>query len=269
MEKTDTQAVPLDQIICTIQGEGRNIGIPSLLIRTKGCNLSCQFCDSKRTWSIKSSDFVLDTDNIGIFTKEVINAVHELDYKIKCIMLTGGEPSIYFDNIIYRKFVTNLAQELDLDYVEIETNAAYRQFEDTEEFFTSLLNSAVNKNIIFNISPKQKSDIELIKKNILWCCDKKNNFNGKIDFVIKVVNEPNIIHILENDLLPILSPMSDPNIYIMPLTPYKKDGLIDKGEYIQNCHKTIEYCLRMGFNYCPREHIWLFGTNTNEHAKIL
>ena len=36
----------INQVIYTIQCEGLNIGKPSILIRTQGCNLRCPWCDT-------------------------------------------------------------------------------------------------------------------------------------------------------------------------------------------------------------------------------
>ena len=266
-DSIESQVIPIDQVICTIQGEGQNSGIPSLLIRTKGCNLSCPFCDSKRTWQIKPSDFTLSIDNLVTVSRQIIDTIkNDFQYKIKCLMLTGGEPSIYFDNIVYRNFISSICEGLDLDIVEIETNAAFRPFSDTENFFQTLATTRLNQKLIFNISPKLKSDMELVKQNILWCY---NNRSEKIDFTVKVVFSEDLISQFEKDILPILTPMDSPVIYIMPMTPYKGDGSIKKDEYLDNCHRTIEYCLTRGFKYCGREHIWLFGSNVNEHKLLI
>jgi len=34
------------QIVNTLQGEGRNSGIPVVLVRIAGCNRNCEFCDT-------------------------------------------------------------------------------------------------------------------------------------------------------------------------------------------------------------------------------
>lgn len=263
---TQSQTVPIDQIICTIQGEGSNIGTPSLLIRTKGCNLSCPFCDSKRTWQIKSDDLLLSIKNLIVLEKQIVDVVrNNLNYNIHSLILSGGEPSIHFDNIVYRNFIGRLCESLDIDVVEIETNAAFIPFKNIENFIESL-STRINDRIIFNISPKDKSDIEIVKQNIIWCYDHKES--QKIDFVLKIVNAKSSIEQFEQELVPIISPLENVKIYIMPLTPYNSNNSIDKEQYIKNCQDTVRYCLKTGYKYCPREHIWIFGQNVDEHLKI-
>lgn len=41
----------ISEIFYSIQAEARHTGVPTVFIRTYGCNLKCNFCDSKYTWS--------------------------------------------------------------------------------------------------------------------------------------------------------------------------------------------------------------------------
>ncbi len=71
------------EIFYSIQGEGTQVGVPSIFIRLHGCNLSCGFCDEllhKGEYESLSFDEVL----------ERIRA-----YPSMHVIITGGEPSIY------------------------------------------------------------------------------------------------------------------------------------------------------------------------------
>lgn len=67
------------EIFSTIQGEGRNTGLPATFIRFAGCNLNCPWCDTKR----HAKEFLSLT--------EIMAKVRRL--KNRAIIVTGGEPT--------------------------------------------------------------------------------------------------------------------------------------------------------------------------------
>jgi 7-carboxy-7-deazaguanine synthase len=73
------------EIFYSIQGEGALIGVPSVFIRTSGCNLRCSWCDTPYTsWHPEGSETAID--EIVAKTAEYSSARH--------VVLTGGEPMI-------------------------------------------------------------------------------------------------------------------------------------------------------------------------------
>ena len=73
----------VNEIFYSLQGEGAYTGTASIFIRLSGCNLSCDFCDTKHQ---------LYKD----YTKEEI-AREIAVYEAKNIVFTGGEPSLQLD----------------------------------------------------------------------------------------------------------------------------------------------------------------------------
>jgi 7-carboxy-7-deazaguanine synthase len=68
-----------------VQGEGTLVGVPSLFIRTSGCNLRCSWCDTPYTsWNPEGEE--LSISAILERTDEYKAARH--------VVLTGGEPMI-------------------------------------------------------------------------------------------------------------------------------------------------------------------------------
>jgi 7-carboxy-7-deazaguanine synthase len=77
--------VKIAEIFYSIQGEGSLVGVPSVFVRTSGCNLRCVWCDTPYTsWRPEGSEVSLDVilAQIGAFPQ----ARH--------VVLTGGEPMI-------------------------------------------------------------------------------------------------------------------------------------------------------------------------------
>ncbi|WP_336001223.1 7-carboxy-7-deazaguanine synthase QueE [Halorientalis halophila] len=86
----DTEsALPINELFHSLQGEGRLAGVPSVFVRTSGCNLRCWFCDSYHT-SWEPSHAWLDLDEI-VAEVERFAADH--------VVLTGGEPLLHEESV--------------------------------------------------------------------------------------------------------------------------------------------------------------------------
>jgi 7-carboxy-7-deazaguanine synthase len=73
------------EIFYSVQGEGGLVGVPSIFIRTSGCNLRCSWCDTPyASWHPEGED--LSIDRILERASEYKAARH--------VVLTGGEPMI-------------------------------------------------------------------------------------------------------------------------------------------------------------------------------
>ncbi|MCW5965264.1 MAG: 7-carboxy-7-deazaguanine synthase QueE [Bryobacterales bacterium] len=73
------------EIFYSIQGEGGLVGVPSVFVRTSGCNLRCVWCDTPYTsWTPEGED--LDVAAIVRTVQQHKAATH--------VVLTGGEPMI-------------------------------------------------------------------------------------------------------------------------------------------------------------------------------
>ena len=79
------ERLPLVEDFYTIQGEGYHIGKPAYFIRIGGCDICCDWCDSKISWNPKDHDLV--------DIKDIVN--NALNTPAKAIVVTGGEPSRY------------------------------------------------------------------------------------------------------------------------------------------------------------------------------
>jgi 7-carboxy-7-deazaguanine synthase len=76
--------VKISEIFHSIQGEGSLAGVPSVFVRTSGCNLRCKWCDTPYTsWQPDGRDMTVE---------EIAEAVD--DYPCGHVVLTGGEPMI-------------------------------------------------------------------------------------------------------------------------------------------------------------------------------
>ncbi len=75
----------ISEIFYSIQMEGSYIGYPAIFIRFSGCNLNCDFCDTK--YALKDGR-IMSSD-------EIHNSISS--FNANRIIFTGGEPALHDD----------------------------------------------------------------------------------------------------------------------------------------------------------------------------
>ena len=74
----------ISEIFYSVQGEGMLVGMPSVFVRTSGCNLRCAWCDTPYTsWQPEGEELDLD---------QIMAAALRLPARYAVV--TGGEPMI-------------------------------------------------------------------------------------------------------------------------------------------------------------------------------
>jgi len=97
----------INEIFYSIQGEGTDMGLPTIFIRFTGCNLRCKYCDTKYAFYEGK--------------KMSVKNIYEIISKWKCnrICITGGEPLLQDEVYDLIDFL------LKKDYkVSVETNGS-------------------------------------------------------------------------------------------------------------------------------------------------
>ena len=74
----------ISEIFYSLQGEGELTGVPSVFVRTSGCNLRCNWCDTPyASWH---------PEGTMMSVEEILAEVQK--HPAKHVVLTGGEPMI-------------------------------------------------------------------------------------------------------------------------------------------------------------------------------
>lgn len=98
----------ISEIFFSIQGEGIQVGYPTVFLRLFACDLRCSWCDTM--YAVEGKDF----ENLD--GKDVLKEIYKYDCKRLCI--TGGEP------LLQESKVVKLSEELSKDgfFIILETS---------------------------------------------------------------------------------------------------------------------------------------------------
>ena len=99
----------INEIFFSIQGEAGTSGLPTIFIRTTGCNLRCLYCDTGYAWE----------EGEELSLSRIISRISA--YPCKRICITGGEP------LCQREGVIAIAEKLqEMKYsITMETNGSW------------------------------------------------------------------------------------------------------------------------------------------------
>jgi len=222
--------VKISEIFYSVQGEGILAGVPSVFLRTSGCNLRCTWCDTPYTsWNPEGDDLALDTilaDVRGHGSRHVV--------------VTGGEPLI-------QQEIVQLTQGLkDLDlHITIETAGTVYQP------VTCDLMSISPK--LANSTPTQRDDGRWAAQHdrLRYQPEALKKLMAEYPYQLKfVVSDP-------DDLTEIEAILKETNadrsrVLLMP-EGTSSEALSERARWL------VEICKREGFRYGPRLHIDIYG----------
>lgn len=219
------------EIFQSIQGEGILSGMPSVFVRTSGCNLRCSFCDTPyASWEPEGPEMT---------AAEVAGEV--LRHETRHVVVTGGEPMLAPD-------LPELLETLGCAgrHLTIETAATvYRPVRcDLASLSPKLANSA----------PREREGGKFLAMHEGARCrpDVIRQFLDNHDCQLKfVVENPGDLLEIET-LLAELPRVSPERVLLMPMGVCHRE-LAERSSWLSGL------CLARGWRLCPRLHIELFG----------
>lgn len=219
------------EIFYSIQGEGMLIGMPSVFVRTSGCNLRCDWCDTPyASWNPEGEDMPLGgilADVRGHWPTHVV--------------ITGGEPMIAQDIV---RFTQRLKEILDA-HITIET--AGTVFEPV----------ACD---LMSISPKLSNSTPRRREGGRWAAqhdrlriqpDVLHRLMEAYPYQLKfVISKPEDI----DEVRSLVEQLGADKTRVVLMPEGTDPGpLYDRGQWL------VELCKREGYRFTPRLHIELWG----------
>lgn len=219
------------EIFYSIQGEGRLIGIPSVFVRTSGCNLRCVWCDTPYTsWRREGQNWGL---------REILQEVAK--HPSRHVVVTGGEPLIAAE-------IEELAAGLKSLGAHVTIETAATLFKPVACDLVSMSPKLSHSTPWHRAKGKFAKAHEARRLNFEVIQQFIDNYDYQLKFVVDRRDDfGEIERILER-----LERVQVSRVLIMGQGRTPR-ALRDKAKWI------IELCKHYGFGYTPRLHIELFG----------
>jgi organic radical activating enzyme len=276
--------IKISEIFYSLQGEGRFVGVPSVFLRTYGCNFKCagfgmpagrlsrevtpiadtvQFytsfndlplvttgCDSYASWHPAFKHLSLDYE-----TEEIVDKLLELTPNNHWVqnngndvhlVITGGEPLLGWQRA-YTELLANPRMS-DLKNITFETNGTQRLSVDLIDYLTQLKG---DREITFSVSPKLSASgedpIKAIRPEII--AEYQQYGHTYLKFVVETEEHiDEAVGVVDQYRA---AGFKGP-VYLMP-----QGGVVDP--YESNKLNIANICCERGFNYSPRLHVDLWG----------
>ena len=207
--------IKIAELFYSIQGEGRYMGVPSVFLRTFGCNFSCRGfgmprgelseeanninpinfseykdlplvstgCDSYASWDPRFKDL-----SPLLTTEAIANRIAEIlpfkEWRDEHLVITGGEPLLGWQRA-YPDLLNQPCMK-DLKEITFETNGTMRLTKEFKSYLTDWTYGSDEREITFSVSAKLPCSGEpwddAIKPEVV--CDYENYGTAYLKFVI-------------------------------------------------------------------------------------
>jgi len=223
--------VKIAEVFYSIQGEGRLAGVPSVFVRTSGCNLRCHWCDTPYTsWQPEGEE--MDVERIVAACRT---------FPARHLVLTGGEPMI-------APRIAELTRRLKACAYHITIETAATVFATVECDLASLSPKLSNSTPWQRDGGRFAQSHERLRMNVGVIQQWIDAHDHQLKFVVEgPADLPEI-----DELLARLRRVRPENVLLMP------QGT-SAAELASKAGPIAELCKQRGFRYCPRLHIELYG----------
>jgi organic radical activating enzyme len=279
--------IKLAELFYSIQGEGRYMGVPSVFLRTFGCNFKCQGfgmprnelsaeaediavqhalkpyakyeelplvstgCDSYASWMPEFKDLspLVETDGI---VDRIMEMLPNNEWGDAHLVITGGEPLLGWQKA-YPDLLSHPKMS-KLKEITFETNGSMRLTSGFKDFLTEWQRPALGENkwreITFSISAKLPVSGEPWKDAIKpnVVCDYENYGTAYLKFVI--TNEEDLKD-AERAVEEYRAAGFKGHVYLMPV------GGVES-VYALNNRNVADMAMRKGWRYSDRLQVPLF-----------
>lgn len=267
------------ELFYSIQGEGRYMGVPSVFLRTFGCNFKCEGfgmprgekseeyikvnpdlykkyndlplvstgCDSYASWDprFKHLSPVLDTNSVA---DAIVDTLPNKKWVDEHLVITGGEPLLGWQRA-YPDLLSHPKMD-DLKEITFETNGTQPLTEDFKKFLVNWTAARADREITFSVSAKLPVSGEKWEEAILPEVVNEYQKYGYVYLKFVVATEQDLKDATEAVFQYRVNGFEGP-VYLMPV------GGVES-VYTMNNRKVAELAMQKGWRYSDRLQVPLF-----------
>ena len=275
--------IKISELFYSIQGEGRHMGVPSVFLRTYGCNFQCRGfgmskgelskeadviaengpyknydtlplaetgCDSYASWHPKFKDLspLMATNEIA---EKIVNLLPFKRWENEHLVITGGEPLLGWQREYPQLLENSVMQELK--GLTFETNGTQWLSDEFKRYLFTWKRMAYGRDLTFSVSAKLSCSGESRDKAIIpsIVCDYEEIGYTYLKFVVST--EEDVDEAIETVDIYRAEGFTGP-VYLMPV------GGVNE-VYNLNARSVAEMALGNGLRYSDRLHLPLFGNS--------
>jgi len=279
--------IKVSELFYSLQGEGRFVGVPSVFLRTYGCNFTCSGfgckpgekstgaddiaevvhmynsfldlplvetgCDSYASWH-PAFKHLSPTVETGELVEKILALTPNHMWMQNNgndvhLVITGGEPLLGWQRA-YEELLSHPRMS-DLKNITFETNGTQKLHDSFKIFLTKWVNEKPGREVTFSVSAKLSASGE--KREDAICPEIVSSYQTYGHTYLKFVVET-VDHV--NEAVQAVDAYRDKgfvgSVYLMP-----QGGVVKP--YDANKLNIANICCERGFNYSPRLHVDLWG----------
>ncbi|MCE2693642.1 7-carboxy-7-deazaguanine synthase QueE [Prosthecobacter sp.] len=224
----------ISEIFYSVQGEGTLVGVPSVFVRTSGCNLRCGWCDTPyASWKPEGTEMSMEA---------ILEAVEACPTRF--VVVTGGEP------MVAKEMPRLLAKLREAGkHITIETAGTIAPEGvacDLASISPKLAHSTPDEALAGKAWVEKHERLRLQPEVLrAWC----SAYDFQLKFVVATEADVDEVRRVVNA---IGVPVPPEKILLMP------EGIKPEVLRLRQAW-LVEVCKQTGWRYTPRLHIDLFG----------
>ena len=181
MANLNNMTLNITEIFYSLQGEAREVGIPTVFVRLTGCPLRCNYCDT--AYAFKG--------NNPLSIEQIVSEISK--YKTHYVCVTGGEPMAQsnclglLDTLIEKGYKVSMETSGSIDISEVNKNVSIVM--DLKTPSSTEQHQNRYENIVLLENKDQLKFVIASKSDFDWCCSILENNEILSDVLFSPVYE--------------------------------------------------------------------------------